>query len=42
LDSEKRRKHGEAAKQTVKGYTWEKATEALIKRLKQAQEDKDE
>jgi glycosyltransferase involved in cell wall biosynthesis len=42
LDSDKRKQHGEAAKQTVKGFTWEKAVENLIKRLKQAQDDKDE
>jgi glycosyltransferase involved in cell wall biosynthesis len=35
LDSEKRKKHGEEAKKTVLGYTWEKCTELCIKRLKQ-------
>jgi len=35
LDSAKRAKHGAAAMETVKGYTWEKATATLLKRLKQ-------
>ncbi len=42
LDSEKRRKHGEEARKTVQVYTWEKVTEALVKRLKQQHEDNDE
>ena len=41
VDSEKRKKHGEEAKKTVLGYTWEKATEALIRRLKQEKEEMD-
>ena len=39
LDSEKRKKHGEEAKKTVLGYTWEKCTELCIKRLKQTHEE---
>jgi glycosyltransferase involved in cell wall biosynthesis len=35
MDSEKRKKHGVEAKKTVLAYTWEKATEPLIKRLNQ-------
>jgi len=42
LDSEKRKKHGDAAKKVIVGYTWEKATESLVKRLKQELEDKDD
>ena len=42
LDSEKRKKHGEEARKTILGYTWEKATEALVKRLKQEHEDLEE
>jgi glycosyltransferase involved in cell wall biosynthesis len=41
LDSEKLKKHGEEARKTVLGYTWEKATEMLVKRLKQQHEDSD-
>jgi D-inositol-3-phosphate glycosyltransferase len=41
LDSEKRKEHGEAARKTVMGYTWERACEPLIRRLKQEKEDKD-
>lgn len=41
LDSEKRKTHGEAARKTVLGYTWEKAVEPLIRRLKQEKEDKE-
>ena len=41
LDSEKRRTHGEAAKKCVLGYTWEKACEPLIRRLRQEKEDMD-
>jgi glycosyltransferase involved in cell wall biosynthesis len=33
LDSEKREAHGKKAKETVLGYTWEKAAARLIKRL---------
>ena len=42
LDSEKCKKHGEEARKTVLSYTWEKATEALIKRLKSEHEDTDQ
>jgi glycosyltransferase involved in cell wall biosynthesis len=41
LDSEKLKKHGEEARKTVLGFTWEKATEALVKRLKQEHEEED-
>jgi hypothetical protein len=41
LDSEKCKKHGEEARKTVLSYTWEKATEALIKRLKSEHEEAD-
>jgi hypothetical protein len=41
LDSAKRLKHGEEAKKTVLGYTWERAVEPLVRRLKQEKEDKD-
>jgi len=39
LDSAKKLAHGEAAKKTVLGYTWEKAVEPLVRRLKQEKED---
>jgi glycosyltransferase involved in cell wall biosynthesis len=39
LDSEKRKVHGEAAKKKVLEYTWEKATEFLVKRLKEEHEE---
>jgi glycosyltransferase involved in cell wall biosynthesis len=32
-DSEKKKRHGAKAKETVLGYTWEKATAELVKRL---------
>jgi glycosyltransferase involved in cell wall biosynthesis len=41
MDSEKRKAHGEAARKTVLGYTWERAAEPLIRRLRQEKEDKD-
>jgi hypothetical protein len=41
LDSKKRLAHGEEARRTVLGYTWERAAEPLIRRLKQEKEDKD-
>jgi glycosyltransferase involved in cell wall biosynthesis len=41
-DSEKCKKHGEEAKKTVCGYTWEKVSETFIKRLHSALEEKDE
>lgn len=39
LNSEKVKKHGEAARKTALGYTWERATESLIRRLRQEKED---
>jgi D-inositol-3-phosphate glycosyltransferase len=42
LDSEKRKKHGEAARAKVNEYTWAKAAEILVKRLKAEQEEKEE
>jgi hypothetical protein len=41
LDSDKRKAHGEAARKTVLGYTWERAVEPLVRRLKQEKEDKE-
>jgi glycosyltransferase involved in cell wall biosynthesis len=41
LDSEKLKKHGEEARKNVLGFTWEKATEALVKRLKQEHEEEE-
>jgi glycosyltransferase involved in cell wall biosynthesis len=41
LDSEKRRKHGEAARKAVLEFTWENVTKMFIKRLHQEHEDKD-
>ena len=39
LDTSKRVAHGVEAKKTVLSYTWERATEPLIRRLKQTRED---
>jgi hypothetical protein len=39
LDSVKKAAHGEAARKTVLRYTWEKAVEPLVRRLKQEKED---
>jgi glycosyltransferase involved in cell wall biosynthesis len=39
LDSEKLAKHGEEARKTVLTYTWKRAVEPLIRRLKQTKED---
>jgi glycosyltransferase involved in cell wall biosynthesis len=39
LDSEKRNRHGEEAKKTVLGFTWEKVTEMFLKRLKTEHEE---
>jgi glycosyltransferase involved in cell wall biosynthesis len=39
LDSEMLKKHGEEARKTVLEYTWAKACEPLIRRLKQEKED---
>jgi glycosyltransferase involved in cell wall biosynthesis len=41
LDSEKRKAHGAAARKNVLTYTWERAVEPLIRRLKQEKEDLD-
>jgi len=41
LDSEKLSAHGAAARNTVLGYTWERAAEPLIRRLRQEKEDKE-
>lgn len=38
-DSEKRKRHGAKAKETVLGYTWEKATAELRKRLEEEREE---
>jgi hypothetical protein len=42
LDTDKRRKHGEEAKKTVLGFTWEKVTERFVKRLHQELEELEE
>jgi glycosyltransferase involved in cell wall biosynthesis len=42
LDSEKRKNHGEEAKKTVLGFTWEKVTETFLKRLKAEHEESQE
>jgi len=39
VDSDKLKKHGEEARKKVLEYTWEKVTENLVKRLKEAHED---
>lgn len=41
LDSSKREKHGVEARKTVLSYTWERAVEPLVRRLKQEKEDKE-
>jgi glycosyltransferase involved in cell wall biosynthesis len=41
MSSEKLKAHGEAARKTVLGYTWERAVEPLIRRLRQEKEDLD-
>jgi glycosyltransferase involved in cell wall biosynthesis len=41
LDSQKLEKHGEEARKTVLSYTWEKATENLVKFLKKELEEND-
>ena len=41
LDSEKLKAHGVAARAAVLGYTWERAAEPLIRRLRQEKEDKE-
>ncbi len=42
MDSSKREAHGKKARETVLGYTWERATQSLIRRLKQEKEDYEE
>lgn len=42
LNSEKREAHGRAARETVMGYTWERACSGLVKHLKRELEDKEE
>jgi glycosyltransferase involved in cell wall biosynthesis len=42
LNSSKRDAHGKAARETVTGLTWAKATESLVKRLKEVKEEMDE
>ena len=42
MDSEKRTAHGKKAREAVMGYTWEKATSRLIKRLEEAKKEKEE
>lgn len=39
LNTDKKNAHGEAAKKAVLAYTWERAAEPLIRRLKQERED---
>lgn len=41
LDTKKKVQHGEEAKKTVLSYTWEKAVQQLVKRLKQSMEDEE-
>lgn len=42
LNSEKRKAHGAAARETVLSYTWERAVAPLIKRLKETQDEKED
>jgi glycosyltransferase involved in cell wall biosynthesis len=42
LDSEKRSQHGKKARETVLSYTWEKATERLVKRLEEEKKELEE
>lgn len=42
VNSAKREAHGKAARETVLGFTWAKATENLVKRLREAKEEKDD
>jgi glycosyltransferase involved in cell wall biosynthesis len=39
LNSQKRAEHGKAAKEKVLTYTWERACEQLVRRLREAKED---
>jgi hypothetical protein len=41
LDSDKRKEHGEKGKVFVNTYTWERACESLIRRLRQEKEDQE-
>lgn len=41
LDSEKLENHGKEARSTVLSYTWERAVGPLVKRLKEAKEEKE-
>jgi len=38
-DPEKRKTHGQKAKDTVLSYTWQNATKELIKRINEERED---
>ncbi len=42
LDSETLKRHGEAARKTVLGFTLDRVCESLVKRLKEAHSDKDD
>ncbi len=42
LNSDKREAHGKAAKEKVLSYTWDRAAEPLIRRLRTAYEEQDE
>jgi D-inositol-3-phosphate glycosyltransferase len=42
MDSEKRVQHGKKARETVLGYTWEKATARLLKRLEEEKKELEE
>jgi hypothetical protein len=42
LNSSKRDAHGKAARETVTAITWAKATESLVKRLKEVKEEMEE
>jgi glycosyltransferase involved in cell wall biosynthesis len=42
LDSDKKKKHGEAARAKVLEYTWEKVTETFVKLIKGEHEEKEE
>ena len=42
LDSEKRMLHGKKAKETILGYTWEKAMSRLLKRLEDEKNEQEE
>jgi D-inositol-3-phosphate glycosyltransferase len=42
LNSDKREAHGRAARESILGYTWERACAGLVKQLKRELEDKEE